>query len=351
LQELAPSDVLVRNVASGLCHSDLEIMLGSLAAPMPIVLGHELAGIVEAVGLDVTSVRAGDHVVGSWMPNCGQCFYCVRDQPVLCQRTAATHGRGMLPDGRSRMSLDGRPVNHFSGISSHAQYSILSESSAIPIPVDMPLDVACLLGCSVATGVGGVIRVARVAVGSSVAVVGCGAVGLNSIQGARLAGAELIVAIDRDEGRLTRALRFGATLLINTGEVDPIEVVHAATDGRGSDYVIEAGGAEATMRIALEVSRPGATVVILGKVGPDVGVTFRFGSMMGERWITRSSYGGVRPSRDFPLLCQAYLQGRLLLDDLIDRRVSFPELNDAFGQMQRGEIVRAVLDPWRDVRH
>jgi S-(hydroxymethyl)glutathione dehydrogenase / alcohol dehydrogenase len=346
--EMGPRDVLVHNTASGLCHSDLEIMLGSLGAPLPIVLGHELAGVVEAIGRDVTSLVVGDHVVGSWMPNCGRCFYCIRDQPVLCIRTAATLGRGGLVDGESRMVVDGRVVSHFSGISSHSQYSMLSEESAISIPYEMPLELACMLGCSVATGVGGVLRVAQVVVGSSVAVVGCGAVGLNSVQGARLAGADLIIALDRDPAKLVRAEAFGATHMINTSDADPVELIHSLTEGRGTDYVIESAGTETTMQIALEVSRPGGRVVILGKMAPEREVTFRFGSMMGERWITRSSYGGVRPARDFPLLCRAFLEGRLLLEELVDRRISFDEINDAFDQMQRGEIVRAILDPWRD---
>jgi S-(hydroxymethyl)glutathione dehydrogenase/alcohol dehydrogenase len=195
--------------------------------------------------------------------------------------------------------------------------------------------------------VGGVIRIARATAGSSVAVVGCGAVGLSSVQGARLAGAELIVAIDRDRGRLARAERFGATHTIDSQALDAIEVVRSLTDGRGVDYAIEAGGAEATMQLAVEVSRPGATVVILGKVAFDQPVSFRFGSLMSERWITRSSYGGVRPLRDFPELARAYLGGRLMLDELIDRRIGFGEVNAAFEAMARGEVVRAVLDPWR----
>jgi S-(hydroxymethyl)glutathione dehydrogenase/alcohol dehydrogenase len=347
-EDLGPTDVLVRTIASGLCHSDLEVMGGSLSAPLPIVLGHELAGIVEAIGPGVTTVRPGDHVVGSWMPNCGRCFYCVRDQPVLCSRTAATLGAGGLTDGRTRLRRGVATVSHFSGISSHAQYSILPEEGAIAIPSEMPLDRACLLGCAVSTGVGGAIRVARVGVGSSVAVVGCGAVGLSSIQGARLAGASIIVAIDRHPARLELAGRLGATHTVDTNAADPIERVRQWTHGRGVDHSIEAGGSEATMRIALEVARPGAVVVILGKVGVDKEISLRFGSLMGERWITRSSYGGVRPPRDFPLLARAYLDGRLQLDALIDRRIVFHEINDAFGQMARAEVVRVVLEPWRE---
>jgi S-(hydroxymethyl)glutathione dehydrogenase/alcohol dehydrogenase len=209
----------------------------------------------------------------------------------------------------------------------------------------MPLDRACLLGCAVATGVGGAIRVARLAVGSSVAVVGCGAVGLNSIQGARLAGAETVIAVDLDPARLRLAVELGATHAIDPKAEDPIAAVHRLTEGRGVDCAIEAGGREATMRLALEVTRPGGDVVILGKVAFDATVSFRFGSMMGERRITRSSYGGVRPARDFPMLARAYLDGRLRLDELITRRIGFDEINEAFAAMAAGTVVRAVLQP------
>ena len=343
-----PSDVLVRIVASGLCHSDLEIMQGQLRAPLPIVLGHEGAGIVEDVGSAVTQVHVGDHVVGSWMPNCGRCFYCIRDLPVLCERSGAANAIGGLPDGARRLVHGDEPINHFSFISSHAEYAVLTEASAVVMPAGMPLDLACLFGCAVATGVGGAIRVGRVSVGSSVAVVGCGAVGLNSIQGARMAGAGIVIGIDVDPARLQIALALGATYVLDARTEDVIAVAQRLTDGRGVDCSIEAGGREATMRLALEVSRPGGDVVILGKLAFDAPLTLRFGSLMGERRIVRSSYGGVRPARDFPLLARAYLDGRLHLDELITRRIGFDEINDAFAGMVAGTVVRAVLDPRRD---
>ena len=345
LGPLGPTDVLVRIVASGLCHSDLEIMDGRLRAPLPIVLGHEGAGVVEAIGSSVTMVRPGDHVVGSWMPNCGRCFYCIRDLPVLCERSSRANATGGLPDGERRLARGDEPINHFSFVSSHAEYAVLPEEGAIPIPVDMPLDLACLFGCAVATGVGGVIRVGKVAAGSSIAIVGCGAVGLNSVQGAALAGAATVIAIDLDPARLRLALALGATDIVDPRADDAISVVQRLTDGRGVDCSIEAGGNEATMQLALDVARAGADVVILGKLPFDTPLTLRFGSMMGERRIVRSSYGGVRPPRDFPMLARAYLDGRLHLEELVSRRISFDGINEAFAGMAAGTIVRAVLDP------
>jgi S-(hydroxymethyl)glutathione dehydrogenase/alcohol dehydrogenase len=342
---LQSTDVRVRIMASGLCHSDLEIIQGTLQMRLPVVLGHEGAGIVEEAGSAVTHVAPGDHVVASWIPNCGDCFYCIRDLPVLCERNAKAGGTGGLPDGTSRLSSDTEPINHFSFISSHAQYSVIPENGAIKVPEDIPFDRACLLGCAVATGVGGATRVGRVTIGSSVAVVGCGAVGLSSIQGARMAGADTIIGVDLDPARLELATRLGATHVVDARAEYPISVIRGLTGGRGVDVSIEAGGRQATMQLAFEVSRPGADVVILGKVGVDQTVSFRFGSMMGERRIIRSSYGGSRPARDFPLLAQAYLDGRLLLDEMITQRIGFAEINAAFDGMAAGTIVRAVLEP------
>jgi len=209
--ELAPSDVLIRNRASGLCHTDLEVIDGSLAYPLPIVLGHEGAGIVEAVGTGVTRVRPGDHVVASWNPHCGDCFYCDRNLPILCEPFTREQPRGNLLDGASRLRCNGARLNHFSVVSSHAEYSVVPESGAIKVPDGIPFDRACLLGCGVMTGVGAVSRLARVEAGAIVAVVGCGAVGLNVIQAAVLERAAIVIAIDRDPGKLALAVRFGAT--------------------------------------------------------------------------------------------------------------------------------------------
>ena len=337
-----PGDVLVRNHASGLCHTDLEVIQGSLPYPLPIVLGHEGAGVVEAVGSEVRGVRPGDHVVASWNPFCGQCFYCAKRQPILCEPFRRFQPAGRMLDGGIRMTLAGAPLHHFGVVSSHAEYSMVPESGAIRIPKEMPLDRACLIGCGVMTGVGAVVRLARVQRGETVAVVGCGAVGLNAIQGAVIAGAENIIAIDRDPARLTLARRFGATDGIVAGE-GSVGEVKALSAGRGADAVFECAGNEATMQLAIELARPGGQVVILGKVPVEQKVAFRFGTLMGEKRIIRSSYGGARPSRDFPWLAELYLEGKLALDDLITQRLKLTQVNEGFDGMRRGEVVRAVL--------
>ena len=343
LEELAPRDVLIRNRASGLCHTDLEAIQGSQVYPLPIVLGHEGAGVVEAVGKDVAAVKPGEHVVASWNPHCGHCFYCARGEPVLCEPFVRNQRAGLLLDGRSRLSLDGARVHHFGVVSSHAEYSVVPESGAIAVPREIPFDRACLIGCGVMTGVGAVARKARVQAGATVAVVGCGAVGLNAIQGARIVGAGRIIALDRDARRLELARRFGATDVIAAGE-DAVEAVKALTAGRGADGVFECAGAEAAMRLALEITRPGGQAVILGKVEANRNVSLRFGSLMGEKRIVRSSYGGARPSRDFPWLARLYLEGKLMLDELISLRLALERINDGFAGMQRGEVVRAVVE-------
>lgn len=343
IDALQPTDVLVRLGASGLCHTDLEVIQGSLSYPLPIVLGHEGAGVVEAVGRDVTSVRVGDHVVCSWNPHCGHCFYCERDQPILCEVFTSTQPRGQLMDGGIRYRLDGKPVHHFSVVSSHAEYCVVPESGAIPVPKEIPFDRACLIGCGVMTGVGAATRIAPVAYGAHVVVIGCGAVGLNVIQGAQLVGCESIFAVDTDPRKLERAKVFGAVELIDGRAPDVLDRIRALTAGRGADYVFEAAGSESAFQLAAEAVRPGGQVVFLGKVAVDRMVSFRWGSLMGEKRFTRSSYGGARPRRDFPLLAKAYLNGRLKLDELITARLSLDRINDGFDAMARGEGVRYVV--------
>ena len=342
LGDLAPGDVLIRNRASGLCHTDLEVMQGSLAYPLPIVLGHEGAGVVEAVGRGVTQVRPGDHVVASWNPHCGHCFYCERDLPILCEPFTRHQPRGQMLDGGSRLSLGGAPLHHFSVVSSHAEYSVVPESGAIRVPEGIPFDRACLIGCGVMTGVGAVSRLARVEAGASVAVVGCGAVGLNVAQAAALEQAQAVIAIDRDPAKLAQARRFGATHAL-LADATTIDAVRELTAGRGADHVFEAAGAEASLQLALEVTRPGGQTVILGKTEVNRQVALRFGSLMGEKRIVRSSYGGARPRRDFPWLAQLYLDGKLKLDELISTRLPLARINEGFDAMRRGEGIRHVV--------
>ena len=348
LEPLAPDDVLVRLHASGLCHTDLEVIDGALPYPLPIVLGHEGAGVVERVGAAVTRVRPGEHVVCSWNPHCGHCFYCERDQPILCEPFTRHQPAGRLLDGGSRYRLDdGRLLHHFSVTSSHAQYTVVPESGAIGVPSEMPFDRACLIGCGVMTGVGAAVRLARVEAGANVVVVGCGAVGLNAVQGARLQQADTIIAIDRDPARLALARVLGATHLLGPTDGDAaaqLAAVKALTAGRGADVVFECAGGEAPLQLSLECTRPGGQLVILGKVNVDRTVSLRFGSMMGERRIVRSSYGGARPRRDFPWLARLYLDGPLKLDELITQRLPLERIDDGFDAMRAGRTLRTVLE-------
>ena len=342
---LGPDDVLVRIKASGLCHTDLEVMQGSLAYPMPIILGHEGAGIVEAVGGAVVDVKVGDSVVCSWNPHCGHCFYCERDLPILCEVYTAHQPKGHLFDGQSRLAGAKGKIHHFSVVSSHAQYAVVPQSGAIVVPPEIPHDRACLIGCGVMTGVGAAARLARIEPGSSVAVIGCGAVGLNAIQGAIIAGAGQVIAIDRAQARLDLARQFGATQTLMGDPAAILDGVKAVSQGRGADYVLEAAGSEIGFRIGAEITRPGGQLVFLGKVAFGQDVSFRWGSLMGEKKIVRSAYGGARPKRDFPWLARLYLDGKLKLDELITARLPLARINDGFDAMRRGDGIRTVVLP------
>ena len=340
---LQANDVLVRVRASGLCHTDLEVIQGTLVYPMPIVLGHEGAGVVEAVGSAVGRVKKGDHVICSWNPHCGHCFYCERGVPILCEPYKRNEPRGLLLDGSSRLSRDGAPVNHFFTTSTHAELTVVPESGAIAVSKEIPFDRACIIGCGVMTGVGAAVRKARVEPGSSVLVIGCGAVGLNVLQGARLAGATTIIAVDVGAARLARARQFGAQHAIEATGEGVLDEVRALTAGRGADHVFEAAGREAAFRLAVEAVRPAGQVVWLGKINVAAEVAFRWGSLMGEKRIVRSSYGDAVPQRDFPWLVEQYLEGRLMLDELITRRIALDEINDGFADLAQGIGTRTVI--------
>ena len=340
---LAPSDVLVKIKASGLCHTDLEVIQGSLTYPLPIVLGHEGAGVVEAVGADVTQVKPGDHVICSWNPHCGHCFYCERDLPILCEPFARHQPKGFLLDGRSRMKRGGEQVHHYSVTSTHAEYTVVPESGAIVVPKELPFDRACIIGCGVMTGVGAAVRKAKVAAGSSVVVIGCGAVGLNVLQGAKLVDAGKVIAVDVGKTKLDRAVQFGATHTVDGTAKDVLDQIRSLTGGRGADYVFESAGNKNTFRLSVEAVRPGGQVVWLGKINVNEDVSFRWGSLMGEKRIVRSSYGDARPRRDFPWLAEEYLKGRLKLDELITNRIRLEQINDGFASLARGEGIRTVI--------
>src|SRR5437870_3680528 len=342
---LKRNEVLVRIKAAGLCHTDLEVITGALRYPLPIVLGHEAAGIVEELGPEAAGRAVGDHVVLSWNPHCGHCFYCDRDLPILCESYLAHGPQAVAFDGESRARLaDGRELKQLMFLGAFAEYAIVADHQAIVVPDELPFDRACLIGCGVMTGVGAALNIATIGYGDAVMVIGCGAVGLSAVQGARLAGAGEIIAVDLDPAKLALAVRLGATCTVDARSEDAAAAIaKAKTAGRGADVVFEAAGTPASFRTSVEAVRPGGEVIWLGKTDVAHDVAFRWGTLMGEKRIRRSSYGGARPARDFPLLARAYLDGRLKLDDLISRRIALEEINDGFAALQRGAAIRSVV--------
>ncbi len=335
-------EVLVRVSAAGVCHSDYHVIKGEWTSPMPVVLGHEGAGIVEKVGAGVKHVKTGDHVILNFRPNCGWCSHCVRGQPVLCNGSETP--RSEMFSGGTRLRGKGETVYHFARTSCFSQYAVVQESGAVPIRHDMPLDKAALIGCSVMTGVGAVINTARVEAGSKVVVLGCGGVGLNCIQGAVLAGADQIVAVDVRQNKLDYAREFGATDLINASNQDPVAVVHELTRG-GADYAFEALGRAQTIRQAYESTRPGGVAVVVGMAPENDDVSINALSLpRSERILMGSYYGSARPWIDLPRLVDLYLAKRLRVDELVSRSYPLEQINEAYAALAQGDVARSIID-------
>jgi S-(hydroxymethyl)glutathione dehydrogenase / alcohol dehydrogenase len=280
----------------------------------------------------------------SWNPHCGHCFYCERDLPILCETYLAHGPQALAFDGTSRTRLrDGRELKRLMFLGAFAEYAIVADHQAIVVPKELPFDRACLIGCGVMTGVGAALNVAAIEHGCTVMVIGCGAVGLSAVQGARLAGAGEIVAVDLDDTKLALAEKLGASSRINAGREDAVVAAKVMTGGRGVDTVLEAAGSPKGFGLSVEAVRPGGEVIWLGKTDVTAEVAFRWGTLMGEKRIRRSSYGGARPARDFPLLARLYLDGKLFLDELITRHVKLDEINDGFAALKSGEAIRSVV--------
>jgi len=341
LRDPRPDEVLVRLAASGVCHSDLSVMRGVLPVPPPAVLGHEGAGIVEAIGDRVTSVAVGDHVVLSWIDQCRACVYCTSGRPHLCDKTMVDAVSGKDDAFRRGTTVIGR----MAGVGSFAERTLVPSTAAVPIPKDVPLDRACLVGCGVMTGVGAAINTVHIRPGESVVVFGCGGVGLNVIQGAALSGAGRIVAVDREPRMLERATAFGATDLVPaTGGTDVPATVREITGGLGADYAFEVIGVPDVMLQAYHATRRGGTVVIVGMTGLDATLPVPTAMLvMEEKRVVGSLYGSANPQRDMPALIDLYLRGRLELDALVSRRIALDDVNAAFDAMVRGEVARSVI--------
>ncbi|MBK9179357.1 MAG: Zn-dependent alcohol dehydrogenase [Acidimicrobiales bacterium] len=339
-----PGEVRVRMVASGVCHSDLSVNNGTIPLPMPVVLGHEGAGIVEEIGPGVTRVAVGDHIVVSWVPQCGQCYFCTRGEGYLCDLAAAAMTGGMV-DGTTRFTSGGLPLFQMAMAGTFADTAIIPEVSAVKIPDDISLDAAALIGCGVLTGVGAALNTADIRQGDTVAVIGCGGVGLNVIQGAKIAGAGEIIAIDMVPSKLELAEQFGATKTVNAKEVDPVSAVMDLTGQRGADVSFEVIGLGPTMEQAINMIRKGGEAVIVGVPRLDVVLSLpaAFSLVYTAKTIKGCWYGSSNVHTDVPKLIEYYRTGQLKLDELISRRIAVGEVNDAFEAMKAGEVARSVI--------
>jgi S-(hydroxymethyl)glutathione dehydrogenase/alcohol dehydrogenase len=331
-------EVLVRTAATGVCHSDLHFVEGKYPFMTPCVLGHEAAGVVEAVGDDVTHVQPGDHVITCLSLFCGQCEYCLAGRPNLCARTSVRRPDGSGP----RLSRGGEPIHQFADLSSFAEMMLTHENAMVKIRDDMPLDRAALIGCGVTTGLGAVFRTARVEPGETVAVIGCGGIGLNCVQGARIAGAARIIAVDMLPGKLEMARNFGATDVVNASEGDPVAQVKELSGG-GVHHAFEAIGLKQTAEQAFSMLARGGTATVIGMIPFGTKVELDGFEFLSEKRMQGSNMGSNRFRVDMPRYIEMYLQGRLMLDELVSARIPLEDVNQAFDVMRKGEIARSVI--------
>ena len=338
LPEPGPGDVLVRIMASGVCHSDWHILKGEWGMRFPMMLGHEGAGVIEEAGEDVRGVQKGDHVILSWRTNCGSCDMCQRGYPALCDRSPQTQAKPTLKGSDT-------PLGLAAGLGTFTPYQVVPESAAVRIDPDIPFPQAALVGCGVMTGVGAVINTARVEPGSTVAVFGCGGVGLNCIQGAALAGAKMIIAVDMLDNKLAMAGTFGATHTVNASREDPVDRIKELTGGPGVHYAFEAIGlVEAPFVQSVLCTRKRGVSVWVGHAPLNTAVTIDARALIQEKTVIASFYGSARPHIDFPRLLDLYRGGRLKLDELITRSFDLEDVNEAFDVLARGEVARSVLN-------
>lgn len=345
LDLLPPQDgeVLVRFAASGVCHSDMTRIQGKRHSALPIVLGHEASGYVEQVGPGVTHLAPGDRVVMSFLYDCGQCFYCCLGRPNLCEVGRSLLRDGTMVDGTTRLR-SGDEVVHHMVVSSFAEKGVVPARCAVKIPDDVPMEAAALIGCGVLTGTGAVFNTAVVRPGDSVLVVGTGGIGLNVIQGARIAGASVIAVSDLNPDKLAIAREFGATHVIDARTQDPAEVAHGLTQGRGVDHAFEAIGNKHTIRQCYDAIRPGGTAVVVGI--SEAGACCEVEAItlpMQEKVLTGSFYGSYRPRLDVERLVDLYRSDRLRLDELISRRYRLEQINEAFHDLHSGVLARGVI--------
>ena len=339
------NELKIRMAASGVCHSDLSMQNGTMMAATPIVLGHEGAGVIEEIGPGVTGFEVGDHVVISWVPQCGTCFFCTRGQGYLCENSNAALATGGLLDGTTRMTSQGAPLYQMAASGTFGETTIIPASGAVKIPKDFDLKLGALIGCGVLTGAGAALNTAKISKGDTVAVVGCGGVGLNVIQGARIAGAGEIIAVDMAETKLQMAKEFGATATVNAGQGDPVSQVMSMTAERGADVAFEVIGLQQTIDQVITMTRRGGQAILVGvpKMDAMINIPAFFGLVLQEKTIKGCWYGSSNVQKDVPRLIELYKSGQLKLDELVSRTIKLEQVNEAFDAMQTGEVARSVI--------
>jgi S-(hydroxymethyl)glutathione dehydrogenase/alcohol dehydrogenase len=338
-------EVLVEIKATGICHTDYYTLSGADPEGLfPAILGHEGAGVVLEVGEGVTTLQRDDHVIPLYTPECRQCKFCLSRKTNLCQKIRSTQGRGLMPDGTSRFSLNGQPILHYMGTSTFSNYIVVPEIALAKIRPDAPFDTVCYIGCGVTTGVGAVLFTAKVEAGANVVVFGLGGIGLNVIQGAKMVGADKIIGVDLNPEREAMGRQFGMTHFVNPKEVDNVvDAIVQLTDG-GADYSFECIGNTKTMRQALECCHKGwgqSVIIGVAEAGAEIS-TRPFQLVTGRRWLG-SAFGGARGRTDVPKIVDWYMDGKLNIDDLITHRLSLEQINEGFDLMKRGESIRSVV--------
>lgn len=344
LRDPGPGEVLVRMVAAGVCHSDVGQADGEWTFPLPVVLGHEGAGVVEAMGPDVSNVAVGQRVVLSLAPGCNSCDHCLTGRPILCQSALDAMNAGVLLSGSSPISGDGRPIATYSLIGCFAAHAVVAAASAIPLPDGVPAEVAALIGCAVITGLGAATETLAIEAGSRGAVIGAGGVGVNAIQGARLRGADEIVAFDVAPDRLDHARRFGATHTVDARDTDALERLRSRARREGYDWTIVTVGREDAVRPGIELTRPGGTTVVVGLLPENAPVPVDMLDVVTyEKKIVGSAYGSISPEILMPRIAKLYLEGRLMLDELVSERFPLDQINEAFDRSRQSAGLRPVI--------
>jgi len=335
-------EVLVKMAAAGVCHSDLGRLQGKMKSPYPIVLGHEGSGTVVDVGHGVTKLAPGDRVSLSWITPCGSCYYCLTGNPQLCLQAANMNSSGKMIDGTTRLYKGDLDINHHNGLSTFAEYAVVNENACVPIPPQVSLEAAALVGCAVMTGIGAVINKAKVTPGSTVAVYGVGGVGLNCIQGALVSGAASIIAVDTVDWKLELAKEFGATACINAKNEEPVEKIKKLTGNFGVDYAFDSVGAPVTVQQAYDSLRRGGMAVVTGIIPGKVSLN-SMELAPSEKVLTGSLYGGARPQVDFPRILNLYLAKKIKLDEMITKRYRLDQIHEAFKDLEEGKLARGII--------